>query len=119
MVAQYSVGKSGKAVIERKLKKIITDATKIRDRLIELVDLDAEAYSAVVKARKGTKREQAKALKKAQKVPLEVCKLNCKAIDFLPFLLESGNQYLISDVEVAAELLEASYNSALTLSHQS
>lgn len=113
MVANYSIGKSSSKRIENKMAKTLKQAEVLRDRFVELIDLDAEAYMAIVKARKGTAKQKLAAKKKAKSVPLEMCKLCHKAIELTPFLVESGNKYLLSDVEVAIELLEAAYNSAL------
>ena len=88
-------------------------AATFRKRLEELIDLDAQAYLKVVRARKGTPKQKREALKQARAVPLEVCKLCYKGIQMTPYLIEKGNKYLISDVEVAAECLMASFNSAM------
>ena len=50
----------------------------------------------------------------ARGVPLEVCRLSLKAVEDASLLTSKGNKYLLSDVEVALDLLVASYNAALT-----
>jgi len=113
MVANYSKGRSQSKRIESRIEKILAQSKQIRQRLLELADLDAEAYLKVVKSRKSSDREKKAALKAACDVPKEVCKLCYKAMDFTPFLVKQGNQYLISDIEVAIEMLRAAYNASL------
>ncbi|MCK5581017.1 MAG: cyclodeaminase/cyclohydrolase family protein [Candidatus Omnitrophica bacterium] len=113
MVARYSLGKGASKAVEKRIEKILEKSEAFRKRLLECVDLDAQAYLKVVAARKGTAREKKAASRQAQKVPLEVSKLCCKAVDLTPFLVEKGNKYLVSDVEVAVELLLAAYKSAM------
>ena len=48
-------------------------------------------------------------------VPREICKLSYEAVELTPFVVEHGNPYLMSDVEVALELLLAGYHSALVM----
>ncbi len=114
MVAHYSIGRKKDRNIEGKIKKNLIKSEKIRKRLLELVDLDAKAYLAVVKARKqGNAAKKKAALKRASQVPLEVCGLCQDATQLLPFLVEHGNPYLLSDVKVSGEMLLAAFNSAL------
>ena len=113
MAARYSQGRNQSKVIEAKISDHLRKAEKIRKRLTELVDLDAKAYLAVVKTRKGDLAKRKKALKKAQAVPLEVCRLCYAGIQLTPFLTKKGNPYLLSDVECAAAMLLAAARSAL------
>ncbi len=119
MVANYSLGKSDSQAVERRLQSNLKKSEEIRQRLTELVDLDADAYMKVVKARKGTKAEQRAAQRAAEKVPLEVGRLCYKAVQLAPYLVEKGNKYLIADVEIAVEMLASAYKSALILQDQS
>ncbi len=116
MVANYSIGrKANTPAIEKKLKAILTQSEAIRKRLLELSSLDSEAYLQVVAARTLDKSSQKKASKQARAVPLEICKLCYKALDLTPFLVANGNPYLMSDVQVAVELLEAGFNGAMVM----
>ncbi|MBU4334812.1 MAG: cyclodeaminase/cyclohydrolase family protein, partial [Candidatus Omnitrophica bacterium] len=54
MVANYSKAKSSSKVIEKKTQKIIRESEKMKDRLLELVDLDAQAYMGIVEAKNGS-----------------------------------------------------------------
>ena len=113
MVANYSQGKSTSKSAETKIKQFLKANEKVRKRLLELVDLDAEAYLKVVRARKSAPAVRRKARKAAQAVPLEVSRLCYQAISQAPFLVAKGNKYLLSDVEVAVELLLAAFRSAM------
>ncbi len=112
MVANYSKGRSQCKRIENKIVSVLKQSEQIRKRLLELVDLDAQAYLGVVKARGASAQVRKKALREAAKIPREVCKLCYQAIQLTPCLVERGNPYLISDVEVAAEMFLAAFNSA-------
>ena len=113
MVANYSLGKSTSKAAENKVRAFLKATEKTRKRLLELVDLDAEAYLKVVKTRKSAPAARKKALKAAQAVPLEVSRLCYQVITQAPFLVANGNKYLLSDVEVAVELLLAAFRSAM------
>lgn len=112
MVANYSKGQNQSKQIENRIRSILKQSEQIRKRLLELVDLDAQAYLGVVKSRRAQVRLRKKALRDASKIPHEVCRLCYKAIQLTPYLVENGNPHLISDIEVAAELLLAAFNSA-------
>ena len=113
MVANYSKGKSSLPSVEKKLSQLLKENEKVRRRFLDLVDLDAQAYLRVVKTRPSSPAVRQKALKAAREVPMEVSRLCYKAIDQAPFLVAKGNKYLISDVEVAVELLLAAFRSAM------
>ncbi len=85
----------------------------LRKRFLELVDLDAQAYLEFVKARKADEATKALAKKRACDVPLEVARLCYEALDLAPYLVLEGNKYLVSDVEVALEMLSSAYKSAM------
>ncbi len=112
MVANYSLGKGSPKTVETKLKDIRRKSESIRKKLLACVDKDIAAYERVVKARKGTDRQKAAALRQARKVPADVCALCYEAVSLTPFLVKKGNKYLLSDVEVAVELLLAAFRSA-------
>ncbi|MBN1870316.1 MAG: cyclodeaminase/cyclohydrolase family protein [Candidatus Omnitrophica bacterium] len=112
MVANYSKSRDSNIRSQKKIGAILKQSAQIRRRLLELVDLDAQAYLGVVKTRQSPTKTKKKALRKAAEVPLEVCRLCYRAIQLTPYLVEKGNPRLISDIEVAAELLLAAFHSA-------
>jgi formiminotetrahydrofolate cyclodeaminase len=99
MVVNFTLGKPKYAKYENELKKILENSEKLREELLKLVDLDVVAY-------------QSKNLKDALDVPLTVCRLCLEGIKLCPALIKKGNVNLISDVAVAAILLESAYASA-------
>lgn len=112
MAANYSIGKDHSQAVDQKLKAILKKTEAIRRRLSELIDLDARAYLKVVETRQASLAKKIRALKKAREVPIEVCQLSYKAVKLAPFLIAKGNQYLVSDVEGAVEMLMAAFNAA-------
>lgn len=113
MVTNFSIGrKANTPAVEKRLAKILAQSEPMRLRLLELTSLDSDAYLKVSAARQLDKKAQKLAAKEARAVPQEVCKLCYKAIGLAPYLVERGNPWLLSDVEVAIELLMAAFNSA-------
>lgn len=115
MITQYSLGKGKPAAVEAKLNKILEKAVDIRSQLLEMVDEDTKVYLDVVAARKLDKNAQKKAAQKALAVPRLICRLSYQAVELTPYLVDNGNPYLMSDVEVALELLLAGYHSAIVM----
>ena len=116
MVANYSIGRKGNTkLVDQKLLKTFKTSEQIRQRLIVLVSLDSQAYLQVRASWSKGIEEQKKASRFARKVPLEVCKLCYKAAELLPFLVDKGNPHLISDAQVAGELLMAAFHGAMVM----
>jgi formiminotetrahydrofolate cyclodeaminase len=90
------------------LRKETANIRKIKNVLINLIDLDAMAYE------KYSKRKTEKNLKKAADVPLDICK-NC--IDVLKItrkLTKKFNKNLLPDVKSGKILLKAGFSAALS-----
>jgi len=99
MVVNFTLGKTKYAQYEEELRTILGNAEKLRNEFLNLVDLDVLAY-------------QSKDIRQALDVPLNVCRLCFEAIKLCPPLIKKGNINLISDVAVAAILLESAFVSA-------
>jgi len=113
MVTHYSIGrKSNTKAIEKRLAKILEKSEPMRQRLLELTSLDSEVYLKLTAARSLDKKAQRQAAREARAVPQEVCKLCYKAVQLTPYLAQKGNPYLLSDIEVALELLMSAFNGA-------
>lgn len=113
MVTEYSIGrKSNTAVTNKQLEKVLAQLNPMHQRLLALTSLDAEAYLGVSQAKTLDTKAKRKASLFAKQVPQEVCQLCFKAIKLAPLLVNKGNPYLLSDVEVAIELLMAGFNGA-------
>ena len=116
MVTAYSIGrKANTRAMDRQLNRILKQSEAIRKRLLELTSLDSQAYLQVSGARCLDKKTQKKAAQTARAVPLEVCKLCYQTIELTPFLAARGNPFLLSDVQVALELLVAGFNGAMVM----
>ena len=100
MVINFTLGKPKYAKYQVDLAKMLSRSERIRRRFLALVDLDVEAFKS-------------KDINKALKVPLEVTRLCLEAMRLCPPLVKKGNINLISDVAVAAILLESGFSSAL------
>jgi formiminotetrahydrofolate cyclodeaminase len=99
MVVNFTLGKAKYAKYENTLKEIIKKSEQLREEFFNLVDLDVAAYAS-------------KNLQDALNVPLMVCRLCFEGIKLCPPLIKKGNINLISDVAVAAILLESAFASA-------
>ncbi|MBN1913569.1 MAG: cyclodeaminase/cyclohydrolase family protein [Candidatus Omnitrophica bacterium] len=99
MVINFTIGKPKYSRYEKKLKGILEESESLRKELLRLVDLDVIAY-------------RSKDIRQAMDVPFVICKLCFKAIKLCPPLIKIGNINLISDVAVAAVLLESAFAAA-------
>ncbi len=95
-VVNFTLGKPKYAAFEAELKDILAKAEKLRKDFLDLVDLDVVAY-------------QSKDIRKALDVPLMLARLSCQAAKLCPPLIKKGNINLISDVAVAAIILESAF----------
>jgi len=99
MVVNFTLGKPKYAKYERELRGILKKSEKLRNKFLNLVDLDVQAYKS-------------KDIRKALDVPFMVAQLTFEAIKLCPALIKKGNINLISDVAVAAILLESAFSAA-------
>jgi len=99
MVVNFTLGKPRYAQYEKELKVILDKSERLRAEFLDLVDLDVAAY-------------RSKNLRDALDVPFMVCRLCFEGMKILLALIKKGNVNLISDVAVAAALLESAFASA-------
>ncbi len=117
MVCNLTSGKKKFADVEDELQEKIAELTVLRDRLLSLVDGDAEAFLPLAAAfglPKGTeeeKEEQNKALQDALSgaidVPLKIMEAGEETLHILKRLMMISSRIAISDVAVAAEMARA------------
>ena len=122
MVSNFTLGKEKYRQSEEEIKKILNRSEDLRERLTELVDEDIRVYGKVSSAYKlprATDKEKEvrsraieKACKDALTVPMEVARSCCEGLELARRLVEIGNVRLVSDVGVAAGLLEAALKGA-------
>ena len=122
MAANFTVGKKKFTDVQADIERILEVLNTQQQRLLELADADAEAYSKVgaayglprdTDAEKDT-RQQAiqEALMAAAEVPVAVAEACAAFIALLPELADKCNPNLISDVGVGAQLGSAALAAA-------
>jgi len=99
MVVNFTLVKPKYAQYENELKEILEESEKLRGEFLNLVDLDVLAYKT-------------KDIRDALDVPFMVCCLCYEGIKLCSVLIKKGNINLVSDVAVAAVLLESAFSSA-------
>lgn len=99
MVVNFTLGKPKYLKYQKDLKKILAQSDKLRREFLRLTDEDILAYSS-------------KDIKKATQVPYKIAVLCFTGIKLCPELADKGNVNLVSDVAVAAVLLEAAFSAA-------
>lgn len=99
MVINFTLGKPKYAAYENELKLILEKSEKLRVDFLGLVDKDVVAYKS-------------NNIRDALNVPFMICRLCFEAMKLCPPLVKKSNLRLISDVAVAAVLLEAAFTSA-------
>ncbi len=99
MVANFTLGNPKYAKFEDEIRNILNQSEKLRAEFLNLVDLDVQAF-------------RSKNLRSCLDVPLMIGRLCFEGIKLCPPLITKGNKNLISDVAVAAALLESAFASA-------
>jgi formiminotetrahydrofolate cyclodeaminase len=113
MVANYSLGKSSNKIVEKKIQKILKESQASRQQFLKFVDEDAKVYLEIVKARKKSPQAKKQAMKEAKDFSVRMADLAYQTIQLAPDLVKYGNQYLMSDVEIACDCLVTAYQAAL------
>lgn len=125
MVGNLTVGKKTYAAVEEETIATLERLSAVRERLLVLIDKDAEAFRPLAAAYglpKTTPEEKAaqntalqEALIGACEVPLEIMRACAEVIELTEFMAAKGSRLAHSDAGVAAvfakaALLGASYN---------
>ena len=107
MVANLTIGKKDYAQVEEEMKAISKEASIYRDKLVQDIDKDSDAYKQIISAfklPKGTKEEERyrkeaiqDGLKHAALVPLSVAKDAFKLIDLAGKTVTKGNKNAVTD----------------------
>jgi len=114
MVARLTVGRPANAGEEMQALEILADAERLREELLALAEKDADAYSALVTARRlpkespGERAVRAAAVETAgtiaTEVPLETARLAEETLQLAVRIAPIGNRNAVSDAGVAALL---------------
>ncbi|MCL6642048.1 MAG: cyclodeaminase/cyclohydrolase family protein, partial [Candidatus Bipolaricaulota bacterium] len=123
MVAGLTVGKRAYQSVEPEMQRILSEATQLRDELLELAERDSEAFNAVMAAYKLPKetesdraaREQAiqAALKGATEIPYQTALRCSRVLELAEVVVTRGNKSALSDGGAAAALAESALQAAL------
>lgn len=131
MVADLTIGKKGYEALTPEMKGLAAEANRFREKLVQDIDGDSDAYADVLSAfqlPKGTDEEKARraeaiqqALKTAALVPLGVAEDAFRILELAGKAIEKGNRNAVTDAAVAAmsartAVLGAVYNVRINLS---
>lgn len=122
MVCNLTIGRDKYDDVRPEMERALEDSSKLVERLTELVDEDAQAYTSVVAALrlpKGTDEEKGKrmeamqnGLRRAIAVPVEVMELSLEAIRLAYLVVRKGNEGALSDSGSGAMLAFAALHAA-------
>jgi formiminotetrahydrofolate cyclodeaminase len=123
MVAELTIGRSEYAEHEATLRKLRFDALDRRAELLSLAQQDADAYDAVVRARRMPRKSEAerklrsdalgKAMINAARAPLRAAVVASEVLDLAERIAPIGNRSAVSDAGVAALLAAAGLRGAV------
>lgn len=113
MVGNLTSGKKKYAEYQQDIERIIEEAVKLNDEMLELINKDAEAFEPLAKAYSIPKDEPGrdevleKVLYEAAMAPLEIVRKSKEVADLITELTTKGSRLAISDVGVAASACSA------------
>lgn len=118
MVGSLTVGKKKYAEHEAELREISTEAEKLQQRFLELIDEDAECFEPLSKAYSlpkdtpGREERMEECLLLAASAPMETARLCCRAIELLERFAELGSALAVSDAGCGASLCASALRAA-------
>jgi formiminotetrahydrofolate cyclodeaminase len=122
MYCRLTTGRKKFAAVEEKMNDAIKELERGRARLLELIDLDARAYTGVMNgyalpkdtdAQKAARTEAIQAaLKEAATVPMEVCTWAVRLLEVAQVVHKDGNPNGLTDAGVGVQLAMAGFAGA-------
>jgi formiminotetrahydrofolate cyclodeaminase len=118
MAGHFTLGKKKYAGVEEDVQRMLDRGERLRQRLLDLVDADAQAFAPLAQAyaidKDDPKRVQVleAATLNACQAPVEMVRCCAQAIELLEEMLEKGSRMLLSDVGCGALLCKAAMESA-------
>ena len=115
MVANYTIGNAKYKKNEADIADILVKTEKFKDELQNLIDADAIAYNRLAEGIKEFKKDASeldRLYKDALTIPFDVCRITSECLKLCEALAEYGNKNLITDVAIAAIMLEGAFFSA-------
>jgi formiminotetrahydrofolate cyclodeaminase len=123
MTARLTLGRPRYAAAAQEMREVVARALACREGLLELAEDDAQAYRAVVQARRMPKdsdrekeeraRAEQQALMQAAKVPLKVAEACVEVLNLAVSAVSRGNRNAASDAAVGALLAHAGLRGAV------
>ncbi len=114
MVSNLTIGKRGYEDVWEELTDLANEAQKIKDRLLQAVDDDTNAFNDYMEARRLSQntpdekkiREKAiqDGLKQAVRVPLNTAQLSFEALQIAQKVVSMGNVNSVTDAGVGAQI---------------
>ena len=122
MVGRITLGKKRYTDVQEEMEEIVCQADELRVELSELIQKDAEAFDAVMRAYRlpketdEQKRERESSIQaatiEAAQIPLETCQEALKVLRLVVVAAEKGNKNAITDAGTASALVVAAIASA-------
>ncbi|MDO4617824.1 MAG: cyclodeaminase/cyclohydrolase family protein [Lachnospiraceae bacterium] len=122
MVGSLTVGKKKYAPVEEEIKALMEKTTELQNRLLQLVEKDAEVFEPLSKAYglpSGTEEEKAEkakvmeaCLKEGASAPLDIMRTICEVIKMIGVFAEKGSVLAVSDAGVSAAFCAAALKGA-------
>ncbi|MDO5476032.1 MAG: cyclodeaminase/cyclohydrolase family protein [Eubacteriales bacterium] len=118
MVGELTVGKKKYADVEEDIRDLMERAQTLRQKFLELVDGDAEAFAPLAKAYGIPKddpdrpRIMEEALRTACSVPMEIMRACAEAVDLIGEFAQKGSRLAVSDAGCGAVLCKAAMQAA-------
>jgi formiminotetrahydrofolate cyclodeaminase len=111
MVINFTYKPGIAADLLRELDSLKKEQTKLRDRLIRLVDKDCEVFTALMKSL-SEKKDSREKFRDAANIPFEVCELCAGTMEITRRIFEIGNKNLVCDIGCACNFLISAFDSA-------
>jgi formiminotetrahydrofolate cyclodeaminase len=112
MVANYTISNKKYAEFREKASVCLARSEELRGSLAKLIDADVEAYGKLSNGMKEMEKGSPQLdllFREACSVPLEICKLAGEGMLLAADLIEYGNRNLITDIAIAALMLESAF----------
>jgi glutamate formiminotransferase/formiminotetrahydrofolate cyclodeaminase len=114
MVSNLSVGKRGTEEVEEELKPVADKAQELKEKLVDAIDADTNAFNAYMAARRlpGKTDEEKRikqgaiqaGLKEAVLVPLNTAKWSAEVLNIAEKAVDLGNINSVTDAGVGAQI---------------
>ena len=115
MTVNYTIGKPKYKNFQDKMRTLLVKLEEFRHKMQGLIDEDVEAYGKVSKIVKESGKDSPRlesAYKEATDVPFQICRISSECLRLCDLLATEGNRNLITDVAIAAIMLEGAFISA-------